>query len=183
MYVRTDTHGDTVNELVDSLYDRPALHLASIIAAHLVAPALDVSVGSHLLVRVEALAPVREEAGHELAQHLPHEKHLFSVGVVVELDVVLVQKVLDREAAALEVGWDIGELKSFTLRSVSRYGRIPRRGFGDPISGPLSAVFEMLSGWNVVTRRRPDTQMPEEFSEVSGMHCLQSKDANIGELF
>lgn len=105
--VRTDTHGDTVNELVDSLYDRPTLHLASISAAHLVAPALDVGVGSHLLIRAEALAPVREEAGHELAQHLPHEQYLLPVGIVVELDVVLVQKVLDWEAAALEVGWDV----------------------------------------------------------------------------
>lgn len=105
--IRTDTHGDTVNELVDSFYDWPALHLASIIAAHLVAPTLDTSIRGHLLVSVEALASIGEETGHELAQNLPHQQSLLPVGVVVELDVVLVQEVLDGEAAALDVCWDI----------------------------------------------------------------------------
>lgn len=106
-FVRTDAHGDTVNKLVDSLYLRPSLHLAPIIAAHFVAPALDIEVRGHLLVRVEALAAVGEEACHKLAQHLPHEQRLLPVGVVVELSVALVQDVLDREPAALEVRRDV----------------------------------------------------------------------------
>lgn len=101
--IRTDAHGDTIDKLVDGLNERPTLHLASVVAAHFIAPASDVEVRGHLCVRVEALPAIGKEPRDEFPKHLPHEQCHLSVGIVVELHVALVHEVLDREATALEV--------------------------------------------------------------------------------
>ena len=42
--IHTDTHSDIIDKLIDSLNNWPALHLASVVAAHFIALAFDVEV-------------------------------------------------------------------------------------------------------------------------------------------